>query len=279
MAAACFLAILLIGDRGDGTGVQDRPLFAPGDPSLSAFHQSAINDCFVLAAIAAAVHLKPAFIRSMIHEDKDGFQVDFFSGKKVHVSAITQTAFHKGAKTGKGHGLWLTVLERAIGEILVRQRYGDKPMDNKGKIVAALDSRGRCGPIIAILTGHETMHRRFGNQCTDGEIAAILTAAAKSKRIVCCSTPKGKRTPGITPSHEYAVLGYSALRRQVQVFNPHGEDFQPKGKPGVENGYSTDHGLFSVPLAEFRQVFVDLDYETDQPAKREDFRQEGKRKG
>ena len=59
--------------------------------------------------------------------------------------------------------------------------------------------------------------------------------------------------PNITTKHAYAVLAYDAQADAVTFWNPHGQQFHPKGPPGLTNGYPTDHGRFTVPLAEAYQ--------------------------
>jgi hypothetical protein len=60
-------------------------------------------------------------------------------------------------------------------------------------------------------------------------------------------------------------LQYKPAQRLVRVFNPWGNSFNPKGAPGLVNGYATRYGLFEVPLQDFICIFTHLDYETDEP--------------
>jgi len=64
------------------------------------------------------------------------------------------------------------------------------------------------------------------------------------------------------------VFGYDSERRQVTLFNPHGNGFEPKGPPGPANGYPTQHGVFTLPLQDFVHIFQHMSCETDQPEKR-----------
>jgi len=54
------------------------------------------------------------------------------------------------------------------------------------------------------------------------------------------------------------------LSRQeiVTVWNPWGENFQPSGPDGPEHGYTTEHGVFRIPLNQLYQVFSAVHLET-----------------
>ena len=51
----------------------------------------------------------------------------------------------------------------------------------------------------------------------------------------------------------------------MTIFNPWGNQFTPKGPPGLANGYPTQHGQFTVPLDRLMQFVTQLVYETDKP--------------
>ena len=83
--------------------------------------------------------------------------------------------------------------------------------------------------------------------------------------MICLSTHNDNHPPGIVNNHAYALMAYDSELRKATIFNPWGNNFTPKGAPGLANGYTTEHGLFSVPLAELPQVFTGISYETDKP--------------
>jgi hypothetical protein len=88
------------------------------------------------------------------------------------------------------------------------------------------------------------------------------------KFIFCGSVASGGRgtyPPGIVSDHAYAILGYDADRQRVAVMNPWGNHFEPKGPPGLANGYFTRHGTFLLPLSEFVQIFEAVYYQTALP--------------
>jgi thiol-disulfide isomerase/thioredoxin/tetratricopeptide (TPR) repeat protein len=65
----------------------------------------------------------------------------------------------------------------------------------------------------------------------------------------------------LTPKHAYALLRYDSKTDTVDLWNPHGNNFKPKGPPGLTNGYPTKDGLFTVPLDDFVQQFTGVSFE------------------
>ena len=74
--------------------------------------------------------------------------------------------------------------------------------------------------------------------------------------------------PNISTKHAYAVLAYDAAADRVTIWNPHGQTFYPKGPPGIANGYPTEHGRFTLPLAEAYQFLTTLAIERKSPSTR-----------
>ena len=97
------------------------------------------------------------------------------------------------------------------------------------------------------------------------QLHALLVELTKKRRLICLGTHSDNHPPGIVNHHAYALMAYDGELRKATVFNPWGNNFTPKGAPGLANGYTTEHGFFSVPLAEIQQVFTNLSYETDKP--------------
>ena len=72
--------------------------------------------------------------------------------------------------------------------------------------------------------------------------------------------------PNITQRHAYAVLSYDSQTDTVEIWNPHGQSFRPKGSPGLQNGYATEHGRFKIPLAEAYTFLSGFTFELTTPA-------------
>ena len=90
-------------------------------------------------------------------------------------------------------------------------------------------------------------------------VALMAQAATRpaTTRPVIVGTPVPV-PPDISTKHAYAILAYDAKADTVTIWNPHGQQFRPKGTPGVANGYPTDHGRFTVPLTEAYQFLTSL---------------------
>ncbi len=250
----------------------DRDPFLPTDPDLSTFHQGRIGDCYLLATIAAEAHRSPKALRAMIQPGPgSGFVVDFADGQKVKVASLTDCELLVGAKMDSKHGIWLAVLEKAEGIIRARKREHDKESGKATKptqIVPAENLGGGSAlPIISLLTGHQAKELSLRKTASSEEVNLLLVDLTKKRRLMCVSehVDSGKHPPGIVNKHVYALLGYDSKLRQLTIFNPWGNTFTPTGPPGIANGYTTEKGVFTVPLDEFRQVFTSLDYETGKP--------------
>jgi hypothetical protein len=91
----------------------------------------------------------------------------------------------------------------------------------------------------------------------------LLHQAFAEHRLVCAGTDSSTPPPGLVEDHAYAILSFRG--DLVEVWNPWGEDFTPKGQPGIEHGYPTRHGRFFMPLRDFVKVFEEIYYETGEP--------------
>ena len=244
----------------------DRELFLPTDPDLSTFHQGRLGDCYLLCTIAAEAHRSPKAIRDMIHpEVTGGFQVVFGDGQKIQVAPLTDSELLLGAKMDSRHGSWLAVLEKAYG--IIRER--DAQEEQK-----AGQCRGSCRSkrsTAATPPDHFAADRPadglvdLGQDGPSRAVHNLLAEMTKKRRLICLTEQVDKPPPGIGNHHAYAILGYDIQRRQVSIFNPWGNTFTPKGFAGPANGYPTQHGLFTVPLEQFQQVFTRVFYEADKP--------------
>ena len=247
----------------------DRDLFLPTDPDLSTFHQGRLGDCYLLSAIAAEARRSPKAMRGMIRPDvTGGFNVVFGNGQKIKVEFVTDSELLLGARMDSKHGSWLAVLEKAYGIIRQRDRARRKKTGkaNPGAIVPAETlSGGSTGPIISLLTGHQAAGQSLNKSVKREQLHSLLVELTKKRRLMCLSTHNDHHPPGIVNNHAYALLAYDGEQRKATIFNPWGNNFSPKGVPGLANGYTTEHGSFGVPLAEIQQVFAGLSYETDKP--------------
>ena len=79
--------------------------------------------------------------------------------------------------------------------------------------------------------------------------------------------PAGQaKIPGIGYHHAYAVFGFDPKTDLVTLWNPWGQNFQPKGQEGVAHGFATKHGIFRIPLKTLYAQFSNMVWETNEPA-------------
>jgi hypothetical protein len=261
----------------DGLGrinrATSRELFATGLPQLTTIHQGKLGNCFCLAPLGAMVHRDPKQVAAMFALQEDGGYLVTLGKHQVRVAPLTDAELALTASNERD-GVWINLYEKAVGEALNREK---PEAQRSGSPIDVLGKGGSAGTMLAFITGHPIL--RFSCKfATDPavtpaereaklkELRERLTAAAKGRRLITCGTLK-TTTPGLTPNHAYAVLGYDAQADALQVWNPHGGQFSPKGPAGPAHGYTRADGVFTVPLAEFVQLFSGLAFEMTDGAK------------
>jgi hypothetical protein len=190
-----------------------------------------------------------------------------FGGGPVSVAAPTDAELAMTA--GNSHdGVWVNLYEKAIGQARNEQKSPEKRSDLS---IDAIAGGGSTGKILSYLTGHKVsgVSLKFGSDPATAaaartakltELRQKMAAATSQRRLMACSTTK-PTTPGLTPKHAYALLAYDPKTDSVQLWNPHGNNFTPKGPAGPANGYPTQSGLFSIPVGEFVQQFASVSIE------------------
>lgn len=247
-----------------------RVLFAGGAlPSLDACHQGPLGDCYFVSVVGAMVYRDPSTVQSMITQNDDGsYTIAFGDGQHVQLAPLTDAEIAVSSSAG-ANGLWLTVLENAYGELHVKTTTGDEA---EGPDTDSIAHGGSPAPVIRTLDGHQT--RVFGFVLRNGQrrgapFAATmqedLTTALREHRLVASSTPRTKLPPGVTPGHVYAVLGFDRDTGLLHLWNPHGNNFTPKGPDGRQNGYTTKAGQFDIPMTDWLQLYHGVTYETETP--------------
>lgn len=245
----------------------------PDAPSLQGFHQGQIGDCYFLAVVAAAVARNPAGVKRMFQVHPDGScELHFPDGRRTHVARLTDAEIALGSTTGQ-QGLWLNVLEKGFGQ--VRKRH---PASLPGHAPATdvIGSGGGETETIELLTGHKAEHLSFhhhaGSAAGEPElrtlalkVRSVVHLAHAERLLACCATGKTVKTHGVPGNHAYSVLGLDPDGKSVIVRNPWGNQYHPKGDPGLENGYPVKDGIFHVPVQDFVQIFGGITYETRLP--------------
>lgn len=246
-----------------------RQLFA-GAISLDTMHQGRLGDCYLIAPLGALVARDAGSIRKMfIEQSPSGYVVRFADGHTVNVPPLTDTEVALTGTT-EGNGLWLAAMEKAIS---LAKKLENNDMKDPESVAGSIGQGGSTQRFIPLLTGHQGKSISFHEKDSPlkasevkvkvklSDVRQVLTNALTQHRVVCCSTTKETGVPGLNSHHAYAVLSFDASKDTVQVWNPHGNKFVPKGTPGIATGYTTTDGKFTVPMQEFVRVFRSISYE------------------
>jgi thiol-disulfide isomerase/thioredoxin len=214
------------------------------------------------------IHRDPREAASLFSLQADGRVRVEFGGGAVSVAPLTDAELAMTA--GNSHdGVWVNLYEKAIGQARNDQRAPDK---RAGLPIDAIATGGSEGRILAYLTGHRVNGFSFkfakdsatttaARAAKLDELRQKLAAASGQGRLMVCGSTK-PATPGLTPKHAYALLEYDSKTDTVAMWNPHGNQFTPKGPPGQSNGYPTTNGLFTVPVADLVQQFSGMSFES-----------------
>ncbi len=263
-----------------------RGLFLDETPDIDACKQGPLGDCFFIAAVGAFTHRDCAALKRMFVEQQDGtVLVRFGNGQSIVVAPLSDAELALSGSTGD-EGLWLPVLEKAIGSL--RQDANPEKYDTE-TATDAIARGGSTATMLRILTGHTTMRIALkkrprstkkdesGNPVLEpsnpaGEHGALavrvreaLTQAFAHGRLATCGTMQEPQPKGIAQKHAYAVLAFDPAVDVVHLWNPHGNSHTPKGAAGLLHGYPTKAGRFSIPVTEFVRIFGSVVVETSDP--------------
>lgn len=246
--------------------VTSRELFV-GPPRTETIRQGKLGNCFSLAPLGAMAHRDPSEIEAMILSEGDGrCRVKF--GKTSVVVGLPTDAEIALTSSNQDSGLWVNTYEKALGKALNDAR----PEVERVRLpIDALARGGSAGKMLSYLTGHDIVRIGFsfakdqpaidvGSSPQAVELRRQLTSAAGEHRLMTCGTTT-VGVPGLTPNHAYAVLDYDQKTDEVVLWNPHGDDFTPKGKAGATHGYPKKSGVFRMPLTDWIVHFTGMAYE------------------
>ena len=245
----------------------NRALFVSGVPRLETIRQGKMGNCFTLAPLGALTAGRPEVVKAMFHSLEDGSYEVKMGAKAVHVAPPTDAEVAMISSTG-GDGLWVNIYEKAAGQARNELR---PEAQRTASALDAIAKGGSAGTMLSFITGHPIT--RFSCKFAKDEkltaadresklieLRDLLSLAQQEGRLMTCGTVL-TTTPGMTPHHAYAVLGYDAASDQIKLWNPHGDAFKPKGGTGLVNGYPRTAGVFQMPLGEFVQQFAGLAFE------------------
>ncbi len=232
----------------------NRSIFATGRPRFEMMKQGPSGNCYFFAPLGWMAKFRPDDIVTSIRRTNGGYLVRFPSGNEATVSEPTDAelvGFHSAQTLDDG--LWVTVLEKALGELQAEKIAKKAEIPNP---ILRIAYGGHGVQLIRLWSGGEIDKVPLAKTSVT-EIREALKDLKAERLMTLTGTPKdvAGKLPG---SHAFAVFGYRPKLDKVVVWNPWGNDFKPKGPEGIENGYVTKHGIFQMPLAEFVQVFSNL---------------------
>jgi len=245
-------------------------LFLNGGPALSDIRQGALGDCYMLAPLGALVNRNPNDVQHMIVPNGEGYRVEFADGKTVQVSSLTDTELAMGG-SNTSRGMWVRVLEKAFGSRdIAEDSAGDKlardTMRGGQTGTAGRKFTGRKFTNLALIGGYQKPVADADLKSRLVKLRAELQATLADHRIVLAGTPKTGLPKSVNGNHAYAVFAYDPSADRITLWNPHGNDFKPKGPEGFENGYARVGGVFSMPLETFARSFSRIFFEGKESA-------------
>jgi hypothetical protein len=266
-----------------------RPTTGPAvdhDALVAQIRQGALNDCFLLAVTGAMIHRDgtPPTGWAKSRGADGSIRAHFGDGSpSVIVPPTTTAELALGGTVEGGGGRWLTELEEAFGHHRAAVIAATQPSAvTTREGTDAITHGGNPGPCMVAMTGHgfRVIHPGLTASRRSAvapnllpQIRTALTRALSERRLavvgVALPSPDGPDAlpspPNITHNHAYAVLAFDPATDVLTLWNPHGQAFTPDGTPGVAHGYPTEHGRFSLPLAQAYQFIGGFYFEQDGP--------------
>lgn len=215
-------------------------------PSVADVMQGGVNNCFLIAAIAAVVHTDARRVQDMITDHGNGTFTVHLHGMGLTEEPASRTVkaefpIGKHAHPAGRRALWPLLIEKAYAE-------------EKGGI-AAFDNGGNPGEAVRDLTSYWPQRFSPAERSAD-ELLGTLAAAGRGRDpVTVLAPPKSGATPeqralldkitGLYLWHAYTVLEVDEKTRRIKLFNPWGTDH-----PGGDGW---------IDLEAFRTFFIEVD--------------------
>lgn len=236
--------------------VAERRLFAHGGPTFSLLEQGPAGDCYFFSGTGWMARNRPQVIRQAISELPGGrYRVRFPSGDDIEVSAPTDAELaNNNSESTLRDGLWLPVLEKAMGLIMQHKNRKSAAIPDPS---VAVNVPGGPAPIVKLWTGNEAQGVHLGGRTQRSELRDIL--AGMRRRGAMAGVLLLKKPAARLPyDHVYAVLDYDAATDVVTLWNPWGTDYTPPCPSSPQCGYARTRGAFRLSLDEFDRFFTYL---------------------
>jgi len=251
-------------------------LYAGKGPDFQSLRQGEIGDCYFFSIAGELAARQPDRIKKMIvPEANGGFLVQCPDGEKLRIAAPSQAEMLvNNSGSTLTDGIWVVVLEKALGEHL--RSHAKKPAAKTAEATDAMAQGGTSEGVIHLFSGHgskqinlrDPKKSRERMEELRRELAAVLERGLRAGVEMDRNPPSGhQKIPGLGYNHAYAILEFNPKTEEVTVWNPWGNNFEPKGAPGVEHGFPSQHGVFKIPLSTLYQQFSQVILESPEAAK------------
>lgn len=221
-------------------------LFRYDYPHITSIRQGHNSDCYFLSSVASLAEQRPQEFMDMFKENSNGtYTVCFKHPGPITVQAPTPAEYATYPDAAED-GAWLTVIEKAYGESLLRSENCSlvEPFD------PLVLHGGFAGRVLANITGHRTKYYNFKNPEVRNKVPEALSEAFNRRHAVVADMP----------GHVLAVVRFDAEQNLVLIWNPWGSDgyYKPAGE-------KMEHGCFWMSLSDFLERFKGVTIEEGQP--------------
>jgi hypothetical protein len=243
-------------------------LYAGDGPNFEKMHQGPIGDCYFFSLVGYLAARDPQRIVRMIQPEAGGnFIVHFYDGENYRVPAPSDAEILiNNSAVSLEDGIWLAVLEKALGE---RMRRMAKPEKRTAEAIDSMAAGGTTSMIIHLFGGHTALDislRKLPQaQAHLAELRHYLPLVLSHRMLASLTVdkpPPSGKVPHLGYDHAYAILAFNPETDRVTIWNPWGNTVTPKGPEGLENGFVTKHGVFEMPLTMMYEAFSDVYLET-----------------
>ncbi|MBX9772626.1 MAG: hypothetical protein K2X29_14710, partial [Candidatus Obscuribacterales bacterium] len=247
--------------------------------------QSEMGDCVVVSSMAAIAKTHPDLIQKMIKENKDGSFDVTLPGEPKHPYHVTLSDTEKVIyEIPNDEGMWPAIVKKAYGMHAMnitqanehRRKSAETPwwaeMLHPGtRDAVKLQENANCPAdyigagnfpehVLGTLTGRPTNSKWVGYTKLEDLDQKLKEIVDKKIPAVACSNPiilgnplVPSKYPDVFSAHGYTVMGYDPKKKVVELRNPWG-----MGQKDINS-----HGVFKLPLDEFKDKFLWLSYTTD----------------
>jgi hypothetical protein len=218
-------------------------LYAHGLPQIDEIRQEGTIDCWFLSVVGAMAHQRPQELASLIESNDDGsFTVHFHGCQPVKVgrpSPGEQAAWNSNG----GNGLWLQVLQKAYGKILLKNDSAKHDVDPIEGVVAHFGNQQQA---LKLITGHEVKSKQMKDWSKSKDLRPNLIDAFAKHRLVLVGVP----------GHVMAGYGYDSKSDEFQIWNPWGSSgyFKPLDA-------TMTNGVCSLPISKVFDKCTGIDIE------------------